>query len=976
MQVVWFLVALTFFILWLRARSSNALPKDMPTDSYGQGYWDGYRAFGDKVARMLERGIIDSDKLRRMVDEGNGETQSVMEQPSEMIGIIPENADKYDDRPVATNVQETSWAQPVLSQEEVEAEKEKRTLQNLNTILYVGSFLIVAAAGVFVTLVMPAAIKLLGLILVTGAFYVSGLVLYRRSERLRPAAVAFVGTGLAILPFVGFALNLLGGMSGASAWFITSIVGLVAYGYAAVRLRSQLISYLTMAFVISLAMSAVSTLGLSIVWYFIVVIGVSLMCNSLHIIWPKLMPQVFAQPIEQTGQVTTPIALVASLFVMGEMELFMYEVLFGIATAHYLVVWLEQRSLLYEIVVRIVAHITFGIVAYDVAERLAPMGEELRYYFGLAVVMLSVVQVIYSLLRVKQGDEQSETTEQSFTLVNIGLVLCGMILWIGLEHAAWLSSLSLAVIGFAALGVTLRFRQTNWAYIGLLVSLVLPFVVGRAAVEPSISYEVLAGGFVALALFVLMGLERAQSLGRSQSVTDMLTVAVYGYGAMTIISGWLTGDGIAIGWTSLLAAGIFGLLSYLKNQVAFETIGAVAGVVAVTALVYESSIGTDWQLLVSVVVSAALLLMVAYAHHSRRETGRRDSLAIVAAVVGVGLVFVNEAWMSETAACTAAVLLLIAGVAAAILRYRLHEHASTLASLGQVLYFAYPMLGIVATLSLGGGWLVLSLAVTTALVWVASYLERVPWLMLVGNVLFTIALFVQWEWLEFDVDWQFHGVMWLSAAAFYAMYWYMVERRDEWRQLAALGSVWAVLGFSTIVGIFAYDERDVLIAAGSLLALATTLFIHGYRTKNDTLAEVAVYLASFSLQRFASINIPEMNIVMYGHWWALTIAFVASWRSTDVKLRLMIALGFVTASSGLYALTGESGYSLIFLIEHVIVVVAGAMLRQQWAMWWGIVATVLAILYFLRDFTVLALLFLGFLLIVFVIWRLTKVGNK
>lgn len=976
MQFFWFLVALTFFVLWLRARSSDTLPTDVPTDSYGQGYWDGYRAFGDKVARMLERGIIDSDKLRRMVDEGNGETQSTAEQPVEMVGIIPDNVDKYDDVSVVTSVQETSWVQPVLSEEEVEAEKEKRTLQNLNTILYVGSFLIVAAAGIFVTLVMPAVIKLLGLILVTGAFYVSGLVLHRRSERLRPAAVAFVGTGLAILPFVGFALNLLGGMSGASAWFITSIVGLTAYGFAAVRLQSQLVSYLTMAFVISLALSAVSTLGLSIVWYFIVVIGVSLVCNSLHIIWPKLMPEVFAQPIEQTGQITTPIALLASLFVMGEMELFMYEVLFGIATAHYLVVWLEQRTLMYEVIVRIAAHVTLGIVAYDVAEQLAPMGEELRYYFGLAVVMLSVVQVVYSLLRVKRGSDQSETTEQSFTLVNIGLVLCGMILWIGLEHAAWLSSLSLAVIGLAALGATLRFRQTSWAYGGLLVSLALPFVVGRGAIEPSISYEVLAGGFVVLALFVLMGLERAQSLGRSQSVTDMLTVAVCSYGAMTIVAGWLTGDGVAIGWTSLLAAGVFGLLSYLKNQVVFETVAAVVGVVAVAALVYESSIGSDWKLLVAVAVSAVLLLVTAYVHHSRGETERRDSLAVVAAIVGVGLVFVNDAWTSEVAARTAAVLLLIAGVVAATLRYRLREHTSTLANLSQILYFAYPVLGVAVTLSLGGGWLVLSLAVTTALIWVSSYLERVPWLMLVGNLLFVIALFVQWDWLEFDADWQFHGVMWLSAAVFYAMYWYMVERRDEWRQLAALGSVWAVLGFSTVAGIFAHDERDVLIAAGSLLALAATLFIHGYRTKNDTLAEVAVYLATFGLQRFAAINIPEMNIVMYGHWWALTIAFVATWRSTDMQMRLMIALGFVTASSGLYALTGESGYSLLFLIEHVVVAVVGAMMRQQWAMWWGIAATVLAILYFLRDFTVLALLFLGFLLIVFVIWRLTKVGNK
>lgn len=972
MSFLWFLLALIFFILWLGARSKPSDTSASP-DNYGQGYWDGYRAFGEEVSRMLEHGRVDVDSLQSLIDEGSGGAAQAAQQES-APGVIPENTDKFaaDNSPIYAY--QAVQPQPTLSQADIDAAKEKRTLQNLNTILYVGSFLIVAAAALFVTLVMPAVVKLLSLILVTGAFYFSGLILHKRSERLRSAALAFVGTGLAILPFVGFALNSLGGLSGASAWFITSFVGLFAYGFAAVRLQSQLVSYLTMAFVVSLAMSAVSTLSLSIVWYFIVVIGVSLICNSLHLVWPKLMPRVFAQPIEQTGQIATPVALVASLFVMGEMELFMYEVLFGIATAHYLVVWLEQRSQVYEIVVRVLAHVTLAIVAYDVAEALAPLGEELRYYFGLAIVLLSALQMIYSLSRVKLRDEQSRTVEQSAVAVNLGIVFCGMILWVGLEHAAWLVSLSLTAVGLGALGATLRFRQAGWAYVGLGVSLVLPFVVGRSAIEPAISYEVLAGGFVVLALCALMGLERIQSTARSVAVTTMLTVAVSSYGAMVVAAGFSAGEGVTIGWTSLLAAGIFGLLSYLRSQLVFEIIGAILGVVAVASLVYDSSIDDRWQLVVTTVVAVVLLLVAAYAHHARGERQRRDALAVVAAVVGAGLVF--AAGMDEVVARTATVLLLVAGVGAAVLRYQLRDHASTLMTVGQVSYFAYSILALIVTLGLGGGWLVLALAVTTAIVWASSYLERAPWLMIGGNILFVIMLHTAWHWLEFATEWQFHGVTWLSAVVFYAMYWYMMDRRDEWRQWAALGSVWVVLGLSTLAGIFAYDDRDVLIAAGSLLALATTLGIHGYRTRSDTLAEVALYIATFSLQRFVSILIPETNLVVYGHWWALTIAFVALWRSIDYKTRLMVALGFVTASTGIYALMDKPGYSLVFLIEHVIILVAGAMLRQQWAMWWGIVATVIAILYFLRDFTFLALLFLGFLLIVFVIWRLTKVGKK
>jgi hypothetical protein len=93
-------------------------------------------------------------------------------------------------------------------------------------------------------------------------------------------------------------------------------------------------------------------------------------------------------------------------------------------------------------------------------------------------------------------------------------------------------------------------------------------------------------------------------------------------------------------------------------------------------------------------------------------------------------------------------------------------------------------------------------------------------------------------------------------------------------------------------------------------------------------------------------------------------------------IRAIIALAFITGATGIYALIGDPGYQLLFLIEHLAVAIVAALMRKQWAMWWGIIATVVAVVYFLRNFTALALLFIGFLLIVFVVWRLLKVGKK
>ncbi|MBH2007544.1 hypothetical protein I8H83_03000 [Candidatus Saccharibacteria bacterium] len=981
MSFFWFFLAIVFFALWRSARSSNK--NDQSANSYGQGYWDGYRAFGNKVSELLRSDEVSKHRLRQLVDEGNGvvaDSAGNAAMPRcEELGIIPEGTDEYDDEPMEIPraiYTEAVAPQPVLSTEDIAARKEKETLQNLNILLYVASFLIVAAAALFVTLVMPAGVKLFSLIFVTLAFYISGMALYSNSQRLRPAATAFVGTGLAILPFIGFALTSLGGFSGEVAWLITSIVGLLAYAVAATRLQSELVSYLTMAFVLSLALSAVSTLSLSIVWYFIVMIGVSLLCNSLHILWPTALPRIFAKPIEKTGQITTPIALVASLLTGSSMDLFMYEVLYGIATAHYLVVWLEKRERMCEAVVRVLAHITLIIVALDVTDVMTSSGQQVQ--FGVWMLVLALLQAGYSLLRVRPNEDQEGVqVERIFVVVSLVMLVAGMCWWAGDVYMARWTTLSLVVIGGLSLAATVRFREAGWAYVGLVASVALPYVLARGVFEPPVSYEVVAGGFTILALFALMGLERARALAKSQSIRALLSVAAGTYAALVAISGLLMGDGISIGWTMLLSGGIYVALSYLLKSVTIEIIGALFGIVSIIAWVNESSIASDWQLLVTIVVAAVLLVAGAAAHHLNGERERRTALAGLGAAVFACLVATAVTSSIDPAVYrTATALLLLASVAGVALRVTLKDTKNTLTQISRLVYFAYPLLGLIVAWQAGMGWVTLACVVYTGIFWIGSHVEKIPGVMIAGNVALVCALTALWYWLEFDSEWLLRGVVWLSAAIFYAIYWLMVSKKDEWRQLASLVSVWVVLGLVALAYVFASTNEFVLAAAGSLLAIALTLGVHGHLQSKTNYVEAAVYIGTFALQRIVSVLIPESNLVFYGHWWALTIGLVALWRKGEYKTRAIIALAFVTGSTGVYALMGEPGYPLVFLVEHLLVLTAGALLRKSWVMWWGVVSVVLAVLYFLRDYTFLAPLFLGILLIIFVVWRLTKIGKK
>ena len=78
----------------------------------------------------------------------------------------------------------------------------------LNIVLYIGSLLLIGAAGLFVTSVTSsqdetAIFRVLAMALGAVIFYGAGLLTYRFVERLRIASYSFAATGLAFIPLTG-----------------------------------------------------------------------------------------------------------------------------------------------------------------------------------------------------------------------------------------------------------------------------------------------------------------------------------------------------------------------------------------------------------------------------------------------------------------------------------------------------------------------------------------------------------------------------------------------------------------------------------------------------------------------------------------------------------------------------------------------------------------------------------------------------
>ena len=209
---------------------------------------------------------------------------------------------------------------------------------------------------------------------------------------------------------------------------------------------------------------------------------------------------------------------------------------------------------------------------------------------------------------------------------------------------------------------------------------------------------------------------------------------------------------------------------------------------------------------------------------------------------------------------------------------------------------------------------------------------------------------------------------------FYFGYGVFAGLGDKLREQAMLWSTWAVLALASFTVLV--TEGLTLDLALMLLAMSATLGIEAYRRKNWALGEGAIYLANVAFQRLMGSLYPELNAVFYAHWWAMVVMLIAALRHTGVRARLVIAMGLVTLSSGIYALAEGGFYQFLFLAEHLALLVIGAFRQKNWAIWWGIAASAAAILYFLREYTFLWLGFLGLLLIAIVVWRLMRGGQR
>lgn len=548
------------------------------------------------------------------------------------------------------------------------ADKQKTKIQTLNLTLYAASLLLVGGIVLFTDTILSHDIAMFIVAwTIVAAYYAVGMVLYEASAQLKPVAAAFVGTALAGLPFVGMLFTTLLGMSGSSAWLITSAVALLAYIYAALRLRSQVLGYAVTAVVVSCGLSLASALGVGLVWFFVVTLAVAASMNLVagQLLSDERLAHMF-KPVSVVGRWLPLATLVSALLMSFELSALDQTLIWLVAGGYYLTQAVYTKSSLARrnenwIMSRIVLSFAGLFLVYALSKSAEAV-----------VVAAAVIGLVQVLVSVRALSERSTTYQHEVSLwFGLGLALLApTLLVVGTDDysaARIVTLIALTMTVVTSLGSAYALRRVELAYMATAALVVLPgLAVYHFLEQAGASAYMWAYVEVALiAVGVRIWRESAASLAEQvyYQITIGLLTIIAAIAALALddmplqIAGLSSIAAIyyALAWCDrrawLLAVGNLVTLGVLRASfehlglTAVETAGALAfgGTVLFSAVyIWLQSQTNKYRSAQNVFLLSAIITSVLFGVVSMVSSGLYTNLAMLGMVIGGSLILVNR----------------------------------------------------------------------------------------------------------------------------------------------------------------------------------------------------------------------------------------------------------------------------------------------------------------------------------------------
>lgn len=273
---------------------------------------------------------------------------------------------------------------------------------SINLLLYMGAFLIVAAASIFVGFQwnsIPGILKavmltLLSLIFILCGFWFHGI------QKIKSAGSTFVGIGGLLIPvcatgWYNFVLKD-AGISGGTIWFGTSLISIILFSFFSIKFKESFYSYAGSFSALSLALSFVNVAKLSNETYILASLASCFLLLITGLVSRKSNDKnynYFGLPLELSAQIIMPTTLIYGLILgSGQNLLFTLQGALSIflAALFYYILFLEDKA-------------TYALV---ITEGLLPLGFYFLYgwlkipdsYLLYTISFIGMVYIYISLL--------------------------------------------------------------------------------------------------------------------------------------------------------------------------------------------------------------------------------------------------------------------------------------------------------------------------------------------------------------------------------------------------------------------------------------------------------------------------------------------------------------------------------------------------------------------------------------------------
>jgi hypothetical protein len=363
-----------------------------------------------------------------------------------------------------------------------------RSLDNINVILYLGAFLVVVSAGIFVGYnfeTLSGVFKTVFLALFATIFYAVGLMLYLRTVKLRPAGVTFTGIGLVLLPLIGLAAYNFTSLHdfGSATWFATSIITLAAYIVTLSVTRQTYIAYLMAFTALSTFESSISLFNLPVYWFGWGMAIVSILLLVLG--RTKLLWEDTSDAIMLSANIFVPISLLLSFFAVGDNGLSQVGVTIGLAGVFYAAMADRFSSKpdgeTYWALALMSLPAALSVGLWDSLSRT-----------GIAAIMLGVCAV-YFVGEHLLTKRLSQRWCQLLGIITGLLPLAGIIVLY--DHPGAIAAILAAAVLING-ELALRQRQSGLALLAVLSLLALPFVFVRLYLDPAWPWSAVAAALM------------------------------------------------------------------------------------------------------------------------------------------------------------------------------------------------------------------------------------------------------------------------------------------------------------------------------------------------------------------------------------------------------------------------------------------------------------------------------------------------